>query len=179
MCWNAGTQCNCRRPNKYCSILDHSPIASKSKNDAITTKLFLEHIDVTVLNVSLAIGYYFRCRQILDQSKSPYANALAASTLTKTISKPSCPILVQERVQIRNYALEYLATRLPLPHFVVVELARLICRIVKIGWFDVDGKDDFVMRDLPDEIGKFLSVRCAERIDCVHFRFSLSPVTMI
>eukprot|EP00041_Stephanoeca_diplocostata_P027991 m.781345 g.781345 ORF g.781345 m.781345 type:complete len:685 (-) comp23285_c2_seq50:1625-3679(-) len=117
----------------------------------------LQKAQQVLLNFGAQPNCIEKCRQILDQSKSPYANALAASTLTKTISKPSCPILVQERLQIRNYALEYLATRLPLPHFVVVELARLICRIVKIGWFDTDEKEDFVMRDLPDEIGKFLS----------------------
>eukprot|EP00040_Diaphanoeca_grandis_P028479 m.165065 g.165065 ORF g.165065 m.165065 type:complete len:1101 (-) comp31368_c0_seq1:40-3342(-) len=98
-----------------------------------------------------------KCRQILDQSKSPYANALAASTLTKMISKPSCPLLLHERLQIRNYALEYLATRIPSPYYVVTELCKLVCRVAKYGWFDADDQDKCVMQDLPDEINNFLN----------------------
>lgn len=98
-----------------------------------------------------------RCKHILDQSKSPYACALAASTLIKAISKMSCTLEVFERLQIRDYALEYLATRQSIPHFVVAELCKLICRIVKNGWFDVDAKEDYVMRDIVERVNQFIA----------------------
>lgn len=98
-----------------------------------------------------------KCMQVLDQSQSPYANVLAASTITKIISKPSCSLVVQERLQIRNYALGYLGNRPDAPHYMVTELCKLVCKIVKLGWFDTDSNDNHVMRDVTEEIQKFLT----------------------
>ena len=42
-----------------------------------------------------------------------------------------------------------------------VMAVQLICRIVKMGWFDVDAKDTHVMRDLVSRVGQFLNVRRA------------------
>ena len=133
-------------------------------------------------------------------AQSPYANALAASTITKTIAKPTCPLLLPQRLQIRerpgvspfslripppthtawvllpvqtccfcllghasrimsgtgNYALAYLGNRADAPHYVVTELCKLVCKVVKLGWFDTDPTGIHVMRDLTEEIQKFL-----------------------
>ena len=81
--------------------------------------------------------------------KSPYCWALAASTLTKMLTKPTCPVLAPQRFQIREFALTFLRTRGPAaPHFVVAEINKLICRIVKLGWFDSNAADEFVHRDI-------------------------------
>ena len=45
--------------------------------------------------------------------------------------------------------------------------AQLICRLVKMGWFDVDAKDTHVMRDIVTRIGHFLNVRRGVRMTCV------------
>lgn len=64
---------------------------------------------------------------------------------------------LQQRVDIRNYVLNYLATRPKLPSFVVQALVTLFARITKLGWFD-QHKDDFVFRNVVSDISKFLQV---------------------
>ena len=56
-----------------------------------------------------------------------------------------------------NYVLNYLATRPKLPNFVLQALITLFARISKLGWFDGD-KDDYVFRNVVNDISKFLQV---------------------
>lgn len=44
------------------------------------------------------------------------------------------------------------------PHFVIAELCKLVCRIVKIGWFDINSKEEYVMRDVVEKISQFIQV---------------------
>lgn len=55
-----------------------------------------------------------------------------------------------------NYALAYLGNRSDAPHYVVTELCKLVSKVVKLGWFDTDHTGAHVMRDLTEEIQKFL-----------------------
>lgn len=50
--------------------------------------------------------------------QSPYAQLLAATTLTKVISRSGTMIPIQDRVEIRNYILNYFATRPKLEPYV-------------------------------------------------------------
>jgi len=49
-----------------------------------------------------------------------------------------------------------------------VVVVQLICRIVKMGWFDIDAKDTHVMRDLVSRVTQFLNVCRARRPVCGH-----------
>ncbi|XP_044761440.1 exportin-7 isoform X1 [Coccinella septempunctata] len=96
-----------------------------------------------------------RCQILLDRGDSSYAQLLAATTLTKLVSRSSQVLSLQQRVDIRNYVLNYLATRPKLTSFVVQALVTLFARITKLGWFD-SHKDEFIFRNVVNDITKFL-----------------------
>ena len=61
----------------------------------------------------------------------------------------------EQRLEIRNYILTYIANRGPaLENFVLLHLVQLVCRITKLGWFDHK-----THRDLVKDLTKFLQVR--------------------
>ncbi|CAH2242091.1 jg22853, partial [Pararge aegeria aegeria] len=60
-----------------------------------------------------------KCQALLERSSSSYSQLLAATTLSKLISRSTTSFTVQQRLDIRNYVLNYLATRPKLAHFVV------------------------------------------------------------
>ncbi|XP_074039038.1 ran-binding protein 16 isoform X1 [Leptinotarsa decemlineata] len=95
------------------------------------------------------------CQVLLDRGDSCYAQLLAATTLTKLVSRSAQALSLQQRVDIRNYILNYLATRPKLPNFVLQALVTLFARITKLGWFD-SHKDEFVFRNVVADTGKFL-----------------------
>lgn len=98
-----------------------------------------------------------KCQLLLDRGDSCYAQLLAATTLTKMVSRSVQSLSLQQRVDIRNYVLNYLATRPKLPNFVIQALVTLFARISKLGWFDTH-KEDFVFRNVVSDISKFLQV---------------------
>ncbi|XP_076241414.1 ran-binding protein 16 isoform X2 [Calliopsis andreniformis] len=95
-----------------------------------------------------------KCQLLLDRGDSAYAQLLAATTLTKLVSR-STGLSLQQRLDIRNYVLNYLATQPKLPNFVIQALVTLFARISKLGWFDSD-KDVFVFRNVVSDVAKFL-----------------------
>nr|CAD7194109.1 unnamed protein product [Timema douglasi] len=96
-----------------------------------------------------------KCQLLLDRGDSCYAQLLAATTLTKLVSRSAQGLSLQQRVDIRNYVLNYLATQPKLPNFVIQALVTLFARISKLGWFDSD-KEEFVFRNVVTDISKFL-----------------------
>ncbi|XP_064383025.1 exportin-7-like isoform X2 [Halichondria panicea] len=96
-----------------------------------------------------------QCQMVLERSQSAYALLLASSTLTKLVTRATSNVSIQDRLQLRNYVLQYLGNRLGLTGFVTQALIQLIARITKHGWFDGD-KKVFVFRDILDEAGTFL-----------------------
>ncbi|XP_026679355.1 exportin-7-B [Diaphorina citri] len=96
-----------------------------------------------------------KCQLLLDRGDSSYAQAIAANTLTKLISRPAQGLSLQQRIDIRNYILNYLATRPKLPNFVIQALVTLFARITKLGWFDSE-KDEFVFRNVIQDVSNFL-----------------------
>ncbi|XP_050294230.1 exportin-7 isoform X2 [Anthonomus grandis grandis] len=96
-----------------------------------------------------------KCQVLLDRGDSAYAQLLAATTLTKLVSRSAQGLSLQQRVDIRNYVLNYLATRPKLPTFVVQALVTLFARITKLSWFDMY-KDDYLFRNVVNDVSKFL-----------------------
>ncbi|XP_046385116.1 exportin-7 isoform X2 [Ischnura elegans] len=96
-----------------------------------------------------------KCQLLLERGDSCYAQLLAATTLTKLVSRSAQGLGLQQRVDIRNYVLNYLATRPNLVNFVVQALVTLFARVTKLGWFDSE-KDEFVFRNVVTDITKFL-----------------------
>lgn len=96
-----------------------------------------------------------KCQLLLDRGESAYAQLLAATTLTKLVSRSAQGLSLQQRLDIRNYVLNYLATRPKLPSFVIQALVVLFARISKLGWFDSD-KEEYVFRNVVANVAKFL-----------------------
>ncbi|KAK2166427.1 hypothetical protein LSH36_39g09000 [Paralvinella palmiformis] len=97
-----------------------------------------------------------KCQLLLERGNSPYAQLLAATTLTKLVSRPNITLPLEQRVDIRNYVLNYLAAHPKLENFVSQALVQLFARITKQGWFDVS-KESYVFRNVIDDIKQFLN----------------------
>lgn len=97
-----------------------------------------------------------KCQILLERSNSSYAQLLACTTLTKLVSRSSQILPLQQRVQIRNYILNYMATRSKLPNFVLQSLVSLFAKITKSGWFDGEKEDFYVFRNVVHDVSHFL-----------------------
>jgi len=105
-----------------------------------------------LLSLQSSAEYIPQCQYILDHSNSHYARLVASNSLTELITTHWNNFTVQQRIDIRNYILGYLANTGPsLQDFVVMSLIKLVCRITKLGWFD-----DPTHRELADDVTKFL-----------------------
>ncbi|KAG2403303.1 uncharacterized protein HKW66_Vig0185900 [Vigna angularis] len=118
---------------------------------------------------SLNSDYISQCQYVLDNASSPYALMLASSSLLKQVTEQSLPL--QLRIDIRNYLINYLASKGPeLEPFVLGSLIQLFCRITKFGWLDDDK-----FREVVKEAMNFLSqaLECLLRLASI--RRSLFP----
>uniref|UniRef100_A0A7N6BQD9 Importin N-terminal domain-containing protein n=1 Tax=Anabas testudineus TaxID=64144 RepID=A0A7N6BQD9_ANATE len=96
-----------------------------------------------------------KCQLLLERGNSSYSQLLAATCLSKLVSRTSNPLPLEQRIDIRNYVLNYLATRPKLAAFVTQALIQLYARITKLGWFDCQ-KDDYVFRNVIADVTRFL-----------------------
>ncbi|KAF8398165.1 hypothetical protein HHK36_017091 [Tetracentron sinense] len=109
------------------------------------------HAESTLKCFSVNTEYISQCQYILDNALTPYALMLASSSLLKQVTEHS--LSLQLRLDIRNYLINYLATRGPdLQPFVTGSLIQLFCRVTKFGWFDDDR-----FREVVKESMNFLS----------------------
>ncbi|WJX11071.1 hypothetical protein P8452_01723 [Trifolium repens] len=93
------------------------------------------HAESTLKCFSSNTDYISQCQYVLDNASSSYALMLASSSLLKQVTEQSLPL--QLRIDIRNYVINYLASRGPeLEPFVLGSLIQLLCRITKLGWLD-------------------------------------------
>nr|XP_060642247.1 ran-binding protein 17 [Anolis sagrei ordinatus] len=95
-----------------------------------------------------------QCQLLLEQGTTSYAQLLAATCLSKLVCKTT-PLPIQQRMDIRNYILNYVASRPKLALFVIQALVQVIAKITKLGWFDVQ-KDQLIFRDIITDVKKFL-----------------------
>lgn len=109
------------------------------------------HAESTLKCFSLNTDYISQCQYVLDNASSPYALMLASSSLLKQVTEQSLPL--QLRIDIRNYLINYLASKGPeLEPFVLGSLIQLFCRTTKFGWLDDDK-----FREVVKEAMNFLS----------------------
>ncbi|XP_045506236.1 exportin-7 [Colias croceus] len=92
-----------------------------------------------------------KCQALLERADSSYSQLLAATTLGKLVSRPTSSLSIQQRLDIRNYILNYLASRPKLANFVVQALISLFARITKLGWFDTV-KEEFVFHNVLNDV---------------------------
>uniref|UniRef100_A0A0D9UZN7 Importin N-terminal domain-containing protein n=1 Tax=Leersia perrieri TaxID=77586 RepID=A0A0D9UZN7_9ORYZ len=124
-----------------CEKLYNSRDSAERAHAESTLKCFSENSD-----------YISQCQYILDNASTPYALMLASSSLLNQVSDRS--LSLQLRLDIRNYVINYLATRGPkLQQFVVKSLILLVCRITKFGWLDDDK-----FREIVKEASDFLAL---------------------
>uniref|UniRef100_A0A7M5UYT3 Importin N-terminal domain-containing protein n=1 Tax=Clytia hemisphaerica TaxID=252671 RepID=A0A7M5UYT3_9CNID len=96
-----------------------------------------------------------KCQVLLERATSSYSILLAATTLTKLVSRGSNSLALDQRIDIKNYLLNYFATRSKLAPFVIQALSQLLVKLTKYGWFE--SKDDnFVFRTIANDIKQFL-----------------------
>ncbi|XP_040429550.1 ran-binding protein 17 isoform X4 [Cygnus olor] len=95
-----------------------------------------------------------QCQLLLEQGTTSYAQLLAATCLSKLVSRAS-PLPVEQRIDIRNYILNYVASQPKLAPFVIQALVQVIAKITKLGWFEVL-KDQLIFRDITADVKKFL-----------------------
>ncbi|XP_041988745.1 exportin-7 [Aricia agestis] len=96
-----------------------------------------------------------KCQALLERAASSYSQLLATTTLSKLISQSNSSLSVQQRLDIRNYVLNYLATRPKLATFVVQALVSLFASITKLSWFDMV-KEEYVFHNVMNDISSFL-----------------------
>lgn len=95
-----------------------------------------------------------KCQYLLERGNSSYSQLIAASSLTRLISK-NTTLPVEQRLDMRNYVLNYLGTRPKLASYVSQSLIQFLARLTKLSWFDVQ-KNELVFRTIVDDVGKFL-----------------------
>ncbi|KAM4748193.1 exportin-7 [Rhinophrynus dorsalis] len=117
-----------------------------------TTRLQAEKALVEFTNSPECLS---KCQLLLERGSSSYSQLLAATCLTKLVSRSSNPLPLEQRIDIRNYVLTYLATRPKLASFVTQALIQLYARITKLGWFDCQ-KEDYVFRSVIVDVTRFL-----------------------
>jgi len=89
-----------------------------------------------MLEFSSSPGCLNKCQVLMERSSSPYAQLLGAQTLVKIVGKQNSNLTLEQRLDVRNYALNYLANRQDLAPFVVQALTKLFAKITKLIWFD-------------------------------------------
>ncbi|XP_031210463.1 ran-binding protein 17 isoform X8 [Mastomys coucha] len=95
-----------------------------------------------------------KCQLLLEQGTTSYAQLLAATCLSKLVTRIN-PLPVEQRIDIRNYILNYVASQPKLAPFVIQALIQVIAKLTKLGWFEVQ-KDEFVFREILADVKKFL-----------------------
>ena len=102
--------------------------------------------------VTTQLGHLLRCKYVLDHSRQPYAQLVAANALKQLLLQSWNQMPPQQRIDFRNYTLSFLANRgVECEQFVTQSLVQLIARITKMGWFESDEH-----RNILDEVSKFL-----------------------
>ncbi|XP_014341924.1 exportin-7 isoform X2 [Latimeria chalumnae] len=117
-----------------------------------TTRLQAEKALVEFTNSPECLS---KCQLLLERGSSSYSQLLAATCLSKLVSRTTNPLPLEQRIDIRNYVLNYLATRPKLATFVTQALIQLYARITKLGWFDSQ-KDEYVFRNVIADVTRFL-----------------------
>jgi len=117
---------------------------------AATEPAAMKDAQMQVLQLQSSAEFVPQCQFILDNTKLNYAQLLASNSLEALMSKFWTSFSLEQKLEIRNYVLNYLASHF-VDEFVLTSLLKLMCRITKLGWFD--GPQH---RDIIKDVTKFL-----------------------
>ena len=113
-----------------------------------------------LLTLTTSAEYIPQCQFILDKSSQPYAQVVASTSLESIVTQFWNNFSLELKLDLRNYVLNYLATHAhTLQDFVVGALAKLACRITKLGWFDAPEH-----REIIEEVTKFLEATVSHHL---------------
>lgn len=105
-----------------------------------------------LLSLQTSVEFIPQCQYILENSNQPYAQLVASQSLETLITQFWNNFANDQKLEIRNYIFNHLASRASnIEEFVVLRLTKLVCRITKLGWFDSPEH-----RQIIEEITKFL-----------------------
>ena len=114
----------------------------------------------SLLALQSSVDFIPQCQFILDNSQQSYAQLLASTSLEVLITQYWNNFTLEQRMEIRNYVLNYLATHAhTLVDFVADSLSKLACRITKLGWFD--GGEHY---EVIEEFSKFLQAQADHHV---------------
>ncbi|KAG1667827.1 Exportin-7 [Nymphon striatum] len=114
-----------------------------------------QEAEKALVNFSVSPDCLSKCQLLLERGNSSYAQLLAATTITKLLPRNNVSLSIRQKLDIRNYILNYLATRPKLATYVVQALIQLLARLIKLSWFDYE-KDEPVFRNVISNITPFL-----------------------
>ncbi len=78
-----------------------------------------------------------KLRFFLEQSRNSYAQYLAASGIKQLLTDQWLKVETQEKLQIKNYLLQFLAQKGPEADRQVLKMVIvLLCKVAKMSWFD-------------------------------------------
>jgi len=93
-----------------------------------------------------------QCQYFMDTTQVSYAQMMASNCLEVLVSQFWNSFSLDEKLQLRDYALTFLWTRAhALEEFVLGSVAKLVCRVTKLGWFD-----RAELREIIEKIKSFL-----------------------
>ncbi|CAJ0768992.1 1055_t:CDS:10 [Entrophospora sp. SA101] len=78
------------------------------------------------------------CRWLLEKSNSPYALMFASARLKSLVLDHYSMFTAQQKLELRNFILNYMFQKPNQPPFILSSLAQLFATISKVGWFDGD-----------------------------------------
>lgn len=95
-----------------------------------------EEAQKQLLTLQSSVEHVGTCRAIIQNSENSYALIVAANSLEVLITKFWNNFSSEQKLETRNFVFTYLATRHIAENYIVGALAKLLCRITKLGWFD-------------------------------------------
>jgi len=106
-----------------------------------------------IIRLQSTADFIPQCQFILDNSQQPMAHFMASLSLEVLLTQFWNNFTVVQKLEMRNYVLNYLATNASvLEDYLVQSLTKLVCRITKLGWFD-----DEKFREIIEEVSKFIA----------------------
>jgi exportin-7 len=91
-----------------------------------------------LLTLSSSLEYLPQCQEILNHSTQSYALLLASNSIEILITTYWNNLTISQRMELKNYFLNYLVMNsYQLDDYVIASLIKLLCRIIKLGWFDL------------------------------------------
>ncbi|TPX44123.1 hypothetical protein SeLEV6574_g04696 [Synchytrium endobioticum] len=76
------------------------------------------------------------CEMVLERSQSPYAHTFVTGHLKTLVTGHFSLFTPAQKIELRNFVLNFLNQHLSLPPFVESGLAQLFCVVTKLGWFN-------------------------------------------